>query len=71
MNNKYAPIALFVYNRLSETQQTVESLKKNFLAPVSELFVFSDGQKNDVDSASANKVRQYLKTITVRITLGI
>jgi hypothetical protein len=37
---KPAPICLFTYKRLNETQQTVEALKKNYLASESELFIF-------------------------------
>jgi len=62
--NNLAPICLFTYNRLYETKQTVEALKKNHLASKSELFIFSDGSK-DVDVAEkVNQVRQYIKTIS-------
>ncbi len=42
-----APIVLFTYNRPWHTMQTVEALKKNELAQDSELFIFSDGWKNE------------------------
>jgi len=42
-----APIVLFTYNRPWHTRQTVEALKKNELAQDSELFIFSDGWKNE------------------------
>lgn len=58
-----SPICLFTYNRLQETQQTVEALKANFLAKDSELFIFSDGSKNELDQEKVNQVRAYLKTI--------
>ena len=58
-----SPIILFVYNRLEQTQQTIKSLKKNFLAGESDLFIFSDGQKNDADKENVLRVRQYIKTI--------
>ena len=60
---KYAPIILFVYNRQSHTEQTVESLKKNKYALESDLFIFSDGAKTDNDF-KVKEVRDYLKTIT-------
>lgn len=48
MNNiKYAPIALFTYNRADHTQAAVESLLRNAEASQSDLFVFSDGPKNE------------------------
>lgn len=58
-----SPIALFVYNRLWHTQQTVEALKKNELAETSELFVFSDGPKSEADKEKVLAVRKYIKTI--------
>lgn len=61
--NNLAPICLFTYNRLSETQQTVETLKKNYLSSKSELFIFSDGPKNNNDAQKVKEVRNYLKTI--------
>jgi hypothetical protein len=59
-----APVCLFVYNRLSETKQTVESLQKNPLANESELFIFSDGPKNDAGKEKVKQVREFIKTIT-------
>lgn len=58
-----APVCLFTYNRLSETKQTVEALKNNYLASTSELFIFSDGPKDDASAKKVNEVREYLKTI--------
>lgn len=61
---KLAPIALFVYNRLWHTKQTVESLQKNILASESDLIIFSDGQKDSSKSKDdVLAVRKYLKTI--------
>jgi len=59
-----APIALFVYNRLKHTRQTVEALAKNELAADSELFVFSDGPRSEADRHTVQEVREYLKSIT-------
>lgn len=58
-----APIVLFTYNRLWHTKQTIEALQKNILADESELFIFSDGPKNENDVTKVNEVRAYLKTI--------
>lgn len=63
MPNNLAPIALFAYNRLDLIQRTIESLQKNHLAVDSELFIFSDGPKDKIDSLKVNNVRNYLKTI--------
>jgi len=59
----YAPIALFVYNRPSHTQKTVEALKANELAHESDLFIFSDGPKGKEDLPAVNKVRNYITKI--------
>src|SRR5688572_7223408 len=58
-----APVALFVYNRPWHTRQTVKALQNNFLADETELFIFSDGPKNDDSKAAVQEVRDYLKTI--------
>ncbi len=58
-----APICLFTYNRLEETKQTVEALRNNYLAPDSELFIFSDGQKNNEAKQKVDEVRKYIKTV--------
>lgn len=58
-----APIVLFTYNRLWHTQQTVEALQRNLLASESELFIFSDGGKNEDDWGKVYAVREYLHTI--------
>lgn len=60
---KLAPICLFTYNRLEETQQTLKALQNNFLAENSELFIFSDGWKNEKSKAQIIEVREFLKTV--------
>ncbi|PCI27948.1 MAG: sugar transferase [SAR324 cluster bacterium] len=62
--SSFAPIVLFVYNRLWHTQQTLEALKKNELAEASELYIYSDEAKNEDARKSVNEVREYLKTVT-------
>lgn len=58
-----APIILFTYNRLFHTEETIKALQKNELANKSDLFIFSDGPKNNEHKEEVNKVRNYLKTI--------
>jgi len=58
-----APIVLFVYCRPWHTRQTVEALRKNELASQSELFVFSDGPKDNKVGEKVNEVRNYIRTI--------
>jgi len=58
-----APIALFTYNRLAHTQQTVEALQKNEFAAQSDLYVFSDGPKAAADEPEVEAVRNYLEGV--------
>ena len=58
-----APICLFTYNRLWETQQTVESLQNNFLAQESDLIIFSDGPKNEAAADKVDAVRKYIHQV--------
>lgn len=62
--NNVAPVCLFTYNRLNETVRTVEALKKNYLAPETDLWIFSDGPKNEASEGLVAEVRAYLKGIT-------
>lgn len=59
-----APIVLFCYNRPQHLQQTIESLQKNTLAAESELFIYSDGPKNERDAPLVSEVRRYISGIT-------
>ena len=61
--SNYAPIVLFVYNRLWHTQQTIEALKKNELASQSNLIIYSDYAKNKENRQKVDRVREYLNTI--------
>jgi O-antigen/teichoic acid export membrane protein len=58
-----APVVLFVYNRPAHTRKTVESLLLNYLAAESDLFVFSDGAKNETDRAAVEEVRRYVRGV--------
>lgn len=59
-----APVILFVFNRLSHTQQTVEALRRNELADISELIVFSDGPKRETDKLLVKEVRKYISSLS-------
>jgi hypothetical protein len=58
-----APIALFVYNRPKHATQTVEALKKNVLATQSDLVVFSDAPKSEMQIDSVRELREYIHQI--------
>lgn len=61
--NRLAPIVLFVYNRVWHTKNTIEALQNNELASESELFVYSDGPKNEDGQKKIEEVRDYIKSI--------
>lgn len=58
-----APVALFTYNRLWHTRQTVEALQRNELADASDLIIFSDGPRGENDKERVQSVRDFLKTV--------
>ncbi len=59
-----APIGIFVYKRPEHTRRTVEALAKNDLASDSDVFIFSDGHKNEKDAQGVNDVRAYIHTLS-------
>ncbi len=67
----YAPIVLFVYNRLEHTKKTVEALKKNEFAKESMLFIYSDAEKDNSEKISVDEVRNYVRSIEGFKTLTI
>ena len=58
-----APIVLFVYNRLSHTERTINSLRNNKLAEASELFIYSDYAKNKDSKREVQEVRDYITRV--------
>ncbi|HRH67178.1 MAG TPA: glycosyltransferase family A protein [Bacteroidia bacterium] len=58
-----APSVLFVYNRALLARQTLESLMKNELATESDLYIFSDGPKQDAGEGQRNKIKEVRKMI--------
>ncbi|MEY5069468.1 MAG: hypothetical protein RLZ47_1330 [Bacteroidota bacterium] len=60
---KFAPIALFVYNRPEHTRRTLKFLQQNHLAAESRLFIFSDGPKQKSDEAKVAEVRALIQQV--------
>ena len=58
-----APIVLFAYNRPWHLDQTVEALRQNELAGLSDLVIYSDGPKHSADQLKVEEVRKYIHTI--------
>lgn len=61
---KYAPIAIFTYNRLDCLRILINSLKRNILAKNSVVFIFSDRWKYDYDKKEVLSVRKYIGKIS-------
>jgi len=57
-----SPIIIFTYRRVPK--ETINSLLKNRLACDSELFIYSDGYKSDIDKSDVLEVRNYLRSIS-------
>lgn len=60
----YAPVLLFVYNRLEHTRRLIGSLLQNDLAAQSELFIYSDAAHSEEQTEAVKEVREYIATIT-------
>ena len=60
---EWAPILLFVYNRLEHTQRCVNSLLANDLSASSDLFIYTDGARDEAAASDVNRVREYIQTI--------
>jgi len=63
MVKEFAPVALFAYKRLDTLKVTIDSLRSNFLAKETDLYIFSDGSKGSNDFSAIIEIRNYLKTI--------
>lgn len=56
----YAPIVVFVYNRVDHAQELFSSLCECDLAQESDLYIFSDGPKSEAGVVKVMAVREYL-----------
>lgn len=54
---KYAPIILFVYNRVYHTKETIKSILGNKESIHTDLYVYADGAKRIEDEESVEQVR--------------
>lgn len=59
----FAPILVFVYNRIEHTRKTLSALLSNTLAAFSDLIIYSDGPKNEKAIEEVEKVREFINTI--------
>jgi len=66
-----SPIALFVYSRPDHTHRTIEALKCNPEAAISDLIVFSDAARTLHQESAVAHVRDYVAQIEGFRTLTI
>lgn len=59
-----APVVLFAFNRPEHTQRTIDALRRNELASQSELIVYSDAARSEVEQGSVQAARAILRSIT-------
>jgi len=59
-----APVAVYTYTRYEHFVQTIEALKRNFLAQHSVLYVVSDGPSIDAHKADVGRIRDYVDGLT-------
>lgn len=64
VRKSFAPVALFVYNRLGKTRKTINALIQNSIADETEIYIFSDGGRDQKSWKQVNKLRAYLRTIS-------
>jgi hypothetical protein len=65
--SQFAPICLFVYNRLEHTKAVIDALLKNKESKLTDLIIFADGPKKNSSKEAIEKIeklRSYLKTIS-------
>ena len=66
--NKLSPVALFVYNRADNTERTLRALMANSLAPQTDLYVFSDGGRDEESWKAVRQVRALLHAVEAEVS---
>lgn len=62
-----SPVALFVYNRADNTKKTLDALLANALAKDTDLYVFSDGGKDESSWRAVREVRRLLHQVKAEV----
>lgn len=60
---KYAPVVVYTYNRLEHLKKTIAALQTNHLARDTDIFVVSDGAKDEVNKMRVKKLREFVDSI--------
>src|SRR4051812_29511126 len=61
--SEFAPVVLFVFKRVESAKRLIESLLENIEASSTDLFIFSDGPRNENEAKDVSKVREYINSI--------
>ncbi len=71
--SEFAPVCLFAWKRISETQETIRHLQANHLAKDSELFIFVDGARKPTDEPGIQEVVDHVQNVSgfKKVTLNI
>ncbi|MCK2156181.1 sugar transferase [Exiguobacterium sp. 17-1] len=56
----YSPVAIFVYDRLEHTKQTISALSCNLYSEETDVYIFSDNGKDATSNSNVKSVREYL-----------
>lgn len=60
---EYAPVVIYTYNRLDHLRKTILALQANHLAIDTDLFVVSDGPKDENAKDSVKALREYIDSV--------
>lgn len=58
-----APVVVYTYTRLAHLKRTVAALRANHLASKTDIFIVSDGPKNEEAKSSVRDLRNYVDSI--------
>lgn len=61
-----APVAVFVYKRKAYAEKALCALRKNILADQTDLFIFSDGAKNEKDQPEVAAVQDFVRSFAAQ-----
>ena len=63
MNHNYAPVVIFGYNRVDKLRKCIEALMECDGIGHTEIFLYIDGPKDQIDEYAVNKVKEYTRKL--------
>ena len=64
LSGELAPVAVFVYNRIKNTKEVLDALKRNELAERTDVYIFSDAPKYRHHQEDVMRVRAYVRNLS-------